>query len=143
MHRNTIVALLTGALLVGGALSPSPASAQGRRGRIIIGGGFGYGYRPYFYDPFWGPYYPDGAYPYVVVQPTGWVRVKGVPKETEVFVDGYYAGIVDDFDGVFQHLDLEPGPHRIEVRAQGYQPVAFDVRVEPGQTVTYHAPMRR
>ena len=28
MRRNTIVALLTGALLIGGALSPSPASAH-------------------------------------------------------------------------------------------------------------------
>jgi hypothetical protein len=52
-----------------------------------IGIGFGG-----FYDPFWGPYYPYGAYPYVIVDPTGWVRVKGVPKETEVFVDGYLAG---------------------------------------------------
>ena len=56
MHRNTVVALLTGALVVGGAFWPSPASAQVHRGRIVIGGGFGFGYRPFFYDPFWGPY---------------------------------------------------------------------------------------
>jgi len=53
--RRTIVAVFTGALLmVGATFWASPASAQGRRGgRVIVSGGF---YRPFFYDPFWGPY---------------------------------------------------------------------------------------
>ena len=37
------------------------------------------------------------------------------PRDAAVYVDGYYAGIVDDFDGVFQRLTLEVGPHRIEL----------------------------
>jgi hypothetical protein len=68
MRRNTIVAVLTGVLMLGGAFWPAPAYAQGRRGHVIISGGFGYGfgYRP-FYDPLWYPYpyygYGYGAYP--------------------------------------------------------------------------------
>jgi hypothetical protein len=49
---------------------------------------------------------------------------------------------VDDFDGALQHLNLQSGPHRIEVRPQGFPPVSFDVNVTPGQTLTYHAGMR-
>src|SRR4249920_3547082 len=40
MRRNTIVAVLTGVLMLGGALWPAPAYAQGRRGHVIISGGF-------------------------------------------------------------------------------------------------------
>jgi hypothetical protein len=49
---------------------------------------------------------------------------------------------VDDFDGTFQHIDLEVGPHHIEIRAPGFETIAFDVNVEPGRTITYRASMR-
>ena len=55
------------------------------------------------------------------------------------FVDGYFAGQVDDFDGVFQRLKLEPGPHRIEISADGYEPLSFEIRAEPDRTTTYRA----
>ena len=48
-------------------------------------------------------------------------------------------GIVDDFDGIFQHVNLEAGPHHIEVVWGGYQPIAFDVYVRPGETTTFRA----
>ena len=57
-----------------------------------------------------------------------------------MFADGYYVGIVNDFDGVFQHLNLEAGPHRIEVRVPGYDDaVEFDVFIQPGRTITFRA----
>ncbi len=34
-----------------------------------------------------------------------------------MYVDGYYVGRVDDFDGLFQRLHLASGPHRLEIRA--------------------------
>ncbi len=37
---------------------------------------------------------------------------------------------------------LEPGAHRIEIRAPGLEPLDFDVNVLAGQTITYHAQMR-
>ena len=46
------------------------------------------------------------------------------------------------FRSVFQHLNLEAGSHHIEIEAQGYPPIAFDVRVAPGQTITYRANLR-
>ena len=120
--------------------------------------GFPFGYRPYGYRPGWSldlyfgqPYstygypayeYPSAGYGYYSVAPGrayGAIRIVDAPRDAQVFVDGYYAGVVDDYDGVFQHLNLEAGPHHIQIEAQGYPPIAFDVRVEPGQTVTYHA----
>ena len=48
-----------------------------------------------------------------------------------MYVDGSFAGIVADFDGAFHHLMLTAGPHRIEIRAPGYQPIVFDVAIQP------------
>ena len=114
---------------------------------------YGYPYGSFYYPGYYGYYgaygYPYGyAYPpagYVAASPGyayGGVRILDAPREAQVFADGYYVGIVDDFDGVFQRLQLEPGAHRIEVRAPGLEPLAFDVNVLAGQTVTYHAQMR-
>src|SRR5687768_6795578 len=70
------------------------------RGHVFIGG--------YFYDPFFGPYpwWPRAAYPYWYVpiyDRHAEVRLRVEPKAAEdaaVYVDGFYAGIVDDFNGV-------------------------------------------
>jgi hypothetical protein len=134
MRRNTVVALLTGALLVAGATFwPSPASAQGRRGRVVVSGGFVY--RPFFYDSFWGPYpyYGYGAYP-IGVRASGEVRVLAAPKQAEVYVDGFYAGVVDDFDGTFQRMHITPGGHAITLHLEGYRTVTQNIYVTPTDT---------
>ena len=51
------------------------------------------------------------------------VRLEVKPRQAEVFVDGYYAGIVDDFDGTFQRLRLPPGEHEIVLYLEGYRTV--------------------
>ena len=76
--------------------------------------------------------------PTEVYGPFSALRLQVQPAQTEVFVDGYYAGIVDDFDGAFQRLTLTAGPHSVEIRMPGSPPVAVDLRIEPGQTMTYH-----
>jgi hypothetical protein len=43
------------------------------------------------------------------------------PKEAAVYVDGYYAGIVDDFDGFFQRLTVSPGQHELTLYLDGYR----------------------
>jgi PEGA domain len=128
----------------------------GYRPGFSIGLGFGY---PYYYGSYGYPYYGSygygysygGYYPayggYGYVAPRGGysgyggVRIQGAPRNAEVYVDGNYAGVVDDYDGVFQRLDLEPGSHEIEIRSNG-RPLTYDVNVTPGQTVTIHANVR-
>jgi hypothetical protein len=70
------------------------------------------------------------------------VRIDLPQRDAEVYVDGYFVGVVDDFDGVFQQVNLEAGPHRIEVRAPGFETIAFQVNIEPNRTITYRAELR-
>ena len=122
------------------------------------GYGFGLGY--FAYDPFlfggYGSYsgaYGNGAYGYDPYQGTGGggyggssgsgyrgvgsLRLKVKPADAQVYVDGYFMGVVDSFDGSFQKLTIEEGAHKVEVRSEGYTPVQFDVMVIPGETITY------
>jgi hypothetical protein len=122
-------------------------------GYPYYGYGFGYGY-PY-YGAYGYPYaYPYGGYGYpaydygypagsVGVGAYGGVRIQGAPRDAEVYADGYYVGIVNDFNGVTQRLNLETGVHKIEIRVAGQPPVEFDVNIQPGQTITYRAGLTR
>ncbi len=73
----------------------------------------------------------------------GDVRLQVRPRDAQVYVDGYYAGIVDDFDGVFQRLTLEVGSHQIEIDAPGLEPQFWDVYVDPTRTVDIRADLFR
>jgi hypothetical protein len=105
--KGSAIALL--ALLM---LAPM-VSAQ--RGRVIIGGGFGFGG---FYGPGWYgygyPYYWGGPYGYYYNGgPTaGEVKLTAPAKTDLVFVDGAYAGLA----GKMKHFNLPAGNHNIELR---------------------------
>jgi hypothetical protein len=69
------------------------------------------------------------------------IRLDVSPNDAQVYVDSYFAGVVDDFDGVFQHLILRPGPHLIEMRKNGFTTLVVEVSLYPGQSVTYRRTM--
>ena len=138
------------------------AAAMGTRRRPRYAGWWGpstvYMARPYYYDPFWvsgafgwspmfyapwslmwaaggyGPY-PGWGYGSTTFN-TGGLRLKMKPREAQVFVDGFLAGTVDEFDGVFQSLRLAPGGHKIEVRMDGFETLTLDVHIQPDRTMT-------
>ena len=113
----------------------------------VPGYGFGLGY--FAYDPFmFGGYdyyggggYSSGGYS-SQHRDIGNLRLKVKPNDAQVYVDGYFVGPVDSFDGVFQKLGIEAGAHRIELRAEGYETVQFEVLITPGETVTYKGEMK-
>ena len=131
------------------------------------GPSYGYGLGYLFYDPWsysgygygWGDPYGYGGYGsgggygygggsggYAVsdsYRESGSLRLKIDPKNAEVYVDGYYVGVVDSFDGAFQKLGLDSGNHKIELKAPGFAPTTFDVLITPGQTVTYKGDLKR
>jgi hypothetical protein len=61
------------------------------------------------------------------------------PREAEVYVDGYLAGTVDDYDGIFQRLHLRPGSHEIALYLEGYRTIRQSLYFNPSMTqkVTY------
>ncbi len=125
-------ALMVAALVLASSVS---AQAQPRRGGRVFVVPRGV-YAPFYYDRFWGPwgpYYPYGAYGFGG-RSTADVRVQVVPKQTEVFVDGYYAGTADDFDGVFKRLHTTPGGHAITLHLEGYRTVTENIYVRPDST---------
>ena len=108
-------------------------------------GGFGVGAYYGWYDP-WGwsdPWGYGGAAASGYDDYNGALKLKVKPRQADVYVDGYYAGAVDDFDGTFQKLKLEPGPHRIEIRLEGFQTLSFEVRILPDKTVTYKGQLQK
>jgi hypothetical protein len=146
-HRQFLAAfgLAVGALLVW----PAEAGAQRhhRAGvRIGVGVAIGphwyprYGFHDRFYDPYYryGQWYPPYGYrtfygPELAVSS---LRVQATPREAQVFVDGYVAGEVDDFDGIFQRLRLRPGPHEITVYLDGYRTERRALYFSPGTDQT-------
>ena len=58
-----------------------------------------------------GYYYPRYYYDHGAYDTHASIRLLVEPREAEVYVDGYYAGVVDDFDGIFQRLRVTPGRH--------------------------------
>jgi hypothetical protein len=132
---------------------------------------YGYGvrsyYRPYVYRPrlsigfgifagYPAPYTYRYAYPIRVygyrapVAPVylgsapiyGGVALEMSPYDADVYVDGTLAGRVEDFDGSTQPLTLVPGTHRIEVQADGFVPLTFDVAVQAGQVIPYRGDLQ-
>jgi len=134
------------------ALSTVPAEAQrryrgGRRVTVIRhspllwGGGFHTGfYRPYHFGfGQWYPYpSPVFGYPPGIFHGDGAValRLQVTPRDASVFVDGYAAGVVDDFDGVFQRLRLVPGPHEIVIYHPSHRTLRQNIYYNPGSTHT-------
>jgi hypothetical protein len=97
---------------------------------------YGYPYLPYRFV------FPPPGCVTTEVESHGSVRLDVPQRDAAVLVDGFYVGLVDDFDGVTEHLNLTPGPHHIELRANGFDPASFDVNLEAGRTITYRTPMQ-
>ena len=115
--------------------------------------GYGGGYYPGYYSGFsfgfgaygWPYYYgglPYAAYGYYGSSfDSGYgygggasLKVEVQPKTAEVYVDGQLAGIVDQFDGMFQSLSVEPGGHEITIYHEGFRSIRQQLYLSAGST---------
>ena len=146
MHPRTIrLMVLIASVATVLTLWPGTADAQRRHplkppGVVFVGG--------YFYDPFLGPYpwWPLNAYAfayYPLDDDRALVRVQVTSKEATVYVDGFYAGIGDDFDAFLRPLPLPPGAHDIVLYLEGYRTVHTRAYLAAGSTVELHEAMER
>jgi hypothetical protein len=74
--------------------------------------------------------------------PAGRLILEVQPDTAQVYAGGYYVGTPADFSAARGGGQIDPGLHRIDVSAEGFEPTAVDVRVVPGQTVTYRAALK-
>ena len=81
------------------------------------------------YPPIY-PTYPPYRYGFAEAD----VRLKVKPKDAAVYVDGYFAGKVEDYDGAFERLHVEPGQHEITVYLEGYRSLHEKVYLSPNST---------
>jgi hypothetical protein len=121
--------------------------------------GYAYPYPYGYYPPYnYGYGYPPANYPgypqsygsprdAINVQPgdrnVGGVSFEITPSTAEVYVDGSYVGTTGDFTPSSRPLDLTPGRHRIEIRAEDYRTMSFDADVVAGQVVPYRGALQR
>lgn len=102
--------------------------------------GFGFGLGFGWYGQ-WGPYgYPHGypypyPYPYYWYDNMGSARLVITPRNAQVYVDGQFVGLVDEFDGSFQRLHVEIGEHVLQVYLEGYRTFTQRVLFTRGTTV--------
>ena len=98
----------------------------------------------YRHGYFWsaGFYYPRYYFDYNACPNRASLRIQAHPREAEVYVDGYYAGIVNDFDGAFQRLNVVPGTHEITLRLDGFATWSARVYASPYSTLRVHHEMR-
>jgi hypothetical protein len=132
----------------GGGTTRPPAGGYPSAGHAVPRPAGHYsGYYPYYAHGYYGGYWPWfgvgwwGAYPWYGYPPpyyyaadSSGVRLQVTPRETEVYVDGSLAGIVDDFDGTFQRLNLPAGEHEIELYLQGHKSVRQKILLTRGST---------
>jgi hypothetical protein len=110
-------------------------------------------YAPYLPDaPVWLFYVPqpvgDTAPPPAPVPPPieppapGRLVLYVEPATAQVFADGYYIGVSDDFSPAQGGAPIEAGVHRIDISAPGHEPAVVDLRITPGRLVTYRASLK-
>jgi hypothetical protein len=133
------------------------------RPRIRLGLGLWIGY-PVIYPTY---LYPSTPYPYAYTSPypltypyqTGIYPAPGTtmaaagaagglsfditPAEAGVYVDGYYMGPVAQFTPNQPPLALPPGRHHVEIQEPGFEIIAFDVDILPGQVIPYQGDLLR
>ena len=75
--------------------------------------------------------------------PLGGLQLGIEPRSAEVYVDGIYAGVVSEFSGYLQPLEIAAGPHLVTFLDPAYDPLTISVMIVPGRTVTWRATLTR
>ena len=113
------------------------SQATARRGRV----GFGVGYGHRVHHPY--RFHAGYAFRGPALIRVGRVNYGAVdfnvrPQKSEIYVDGGFLGIADDFNGYPQTAKLPVGTHNIRVVAPDGREVVRRIYVAPGQEVNFN-----
>jgi hypothetical protein len=127
----------------GAQFPPRPGFFAGHGGYVP---GAVYGYAG-AYDPYVSMLTPEEQLYYRYVERrfpilSGGLVLETLPDLTQVFIDGFFVGVAEEFGLRGHPMDLAIGPHRIELRAPGYETVSFSVNIEPNTIVRYRGDLQ-
>lgn len=108
-----------------------------------------------YYD--WGHYHYRGYYPWywpwwpsVYIESDrysaddGWgaIDLDVSPERAEIYLDGQYIGIADEYDGFPSYLWLEKGTYDLAIYYEGYETIFRQVSIYPGIVIDVEDRMR-
>ena len=100
--------------------------------------GYGYHYYPRIYG------YTARSYDRVGPdEELGALDLNIKPKDTEVYLDGRYIGVTDNYDGFPNHLVLKKGTYELIFYKEGYKTVVRELEVLPGREIDLRQQLRR
>ena len=124
---------------------------HGYHGRLGYHGAYGHGYHGYpshyrygnhyyprFYGPNGGPYQAVGPLEYL-----GALDLNVKPKNTQIYLNGRYIGVTDNFDGIPRYLWLEEGTHEVIFYNEGYKTVLHEFIIRPGAVMKIKQRLQR
>jgi hypothetical protein len=126
MKRIRILLPIALIVLFSPAFLSSPAFAQGTVSVHVETGWPGW-------VGWWYPPPPAGVYGPEYVPADAAIDTDIHPEEAEVWLDGHYIGIADQFDGFPRYLRVAPGEHRLEFRLEGYRSLVVDLDARTGR----------
>jgi hypothetical protein len=120
---------------------PGPRHRFGFGGGGFGFGGGGYSGWGYYSDPYYSPSLNNIYQPPPELR--GGLVLMTVPDSAQVFVDGFYVGLAEEFGAQGRPMSITAGVHRIELRAPGYETLSFSVVIDPHQIMRYRGDMTR
>jgi hypothetical protein len=73
----------------------------------------------------------------------GRLSLETVPERAQVYVDGFYMGLSEEFGLHGRPLELTVGSHYIELRSMDHETLSFNVMIAANETIRYRGDMRR
>lgn len=99
-----------------------------------------YGFPTYYPTVSYGEYQQPYQPPIVA---RGGLALETSPDFAQVYVDGYYVGLAEEFGARGRPIDIPAGTHRIELRSPDYETLSFSVIVAPNDIVRFRGDMQR
>jgi PEGA domain len=73
---------------------------------------------------------------------SGGLVLETAPAAAQVFVDGNYVGLAEEFRPNGRAIELTAGAHHVELRAAGYETLTFNVMIGANNIVRYRGDMQ-